>query len=82
PRPERPEFTQELEKEIPFYHARHLIKPGLTGWAQVQYPYGNSVDDALHKLQYELYYLRNQSLWLDLIIMLKTIGVVASCKGT
>lgn len=82
PRPERPEFTAELDKQIPFYNVRHLIKPGLTGWAQVEYRYGNSVDDALHKLQYDLYYLRHQSPWLDLIIGLKTIGVILGCRGT
>lgn len=75
PRPERPEFIEKLEKEIPFYQVRHLIKPGLTGWAQVNYKYGNSVKDALEKLQYDLFYLKNRSSILDFKIILKTINV-------
>ncbi len=75
PRPERPEFVEQLEKEIPFYQMRHLIKPGLTGWAQVNYKYGNTTKDALEKLQYDLFYLKNRSLILDLKIILKTINV-------
>lgn len=81
PRPERPEFVEELQKTIPFYHVRLTVKPGLTGWAQVHYDYGNSVDDALRKLQYDFYYVRYWSLWLDLYIMFKTIGVVLRFKG-
>ena len=76
PRPERPEFIKDLEKEIPFYHIRHLIKPGLTGWAQVNFKYGNTTSDALEKLQYELYYIKNRSLFLDIKIILKTINIL------
>jgi len=73
PRPERPEFTKQLEEEIPYYELRYLLKPGITGWAQLCYPYGASVQDAYQKLQFEIYYLKNRSLWLDLTIILKTI---------
>jgi lipopolysaccharide/colanic/teichoic acid biosynthesis glycosyltransferase len=82
PRPERPEFVAELQKHIPFYRSRLAARPGLTGWAQVNYPYGNSVEDALVKLQYDLYYIKHQSLYLDLLILLKTIGIVLSFQGT
>lgn len=82
PRPERPELIAELEQEIPFYRTRLVIKPGLTGWAQVQYKYGNSKEDTLVKLQYDLYYIRNRSLWLNLSILFKTIGVVLRLQGT
>ena len=73
PRPERPEFVEELKKKIPYYDIRHLIKPGLTGWAQINYRYGASIEDAQEKLQYELYYLKNRDLVMDLSIILKTI---------
>jgi len=82
PRPERPEFVAELQKRIPFYRSRLAVRPGLTGWAQVNYPYGSSVEDALIKLQYDLYYIKHQSFYLDLLILLKTIGVVLSFQGT
>lgn len=82
PRPERPEFIAQLEHEIPFYRIRLMVKPGLTGWAQVRYKYGNSVDDALMKLQYDCYYLHRWSLWLDLYIIFKTIEVLLKFKGT
>lgn len=72
PRPERPEFVQQLEKEIPHYHLRHLIRPGFTGWAQIKFRYGRSVMDSREKFQYDLYYLKNRSLFLDLGILLKT----------
>lgn len=72
PRPERPEFTEKLEKEIPYYELRNLLKPGITGWAQLKYKYGSSVEDAYHKLQYDIYYVKNRSLALDTKIMLKT----------
>ena len=72
PRPERPEFVTSLEKEIPYYELRHLIKPGLTGWAQINYRYGASLEDAYEKLQYDIYYLKNRSLLLDLAIIFKT----------
>lgn len=82
PRPERPEFIAELQEQVPFYRTRLVVKPGLTGWAQINYRYGSSVEDALMKLQYDLYYIRHQSLWLDLSIILKTLGVVLRCQGT
>lgn len=75
PRPERPEFVRVLEKEIPNYHLRHAVRPGLTGWAQVKYVYGASVDDARIKLQYDLHYIRHFTLWLDCLIMLMTVRV-------
>jgi len=81
PRPERPEFTKLLEQDIPFYNLRHLLRPGVTGWAQVMYPYGASTDDAREKLQYELYYIKNYSLLLDAAILLKTIRVVLFGQG-
>jgi len=76
PRPERPEFTKELAAEIPFYEKRHMVKPGLTGWAQIKYRYGASVDDARVKLRYDLYYVKHASLELDLHIIFRTIGAV------
>ena len=76
PRPERPEFVEQLEKRIPYYSERHLVKPGLTGWAQVSHPYGASVEDAREKLQYDLYYIKNQSPLLDATILLDTARVV------
>lgn len=81
PRPERPEFIAELEKDIPFYAERHAIKPGLTGWAQIRYPYGASVTDALEKLRYDLYYIKHHSLLFDLEITLRTIPVVIFGRG-
>ncbi len=72
PRPERPEFTKDLEQKIPLFPLRRLIKPGLTGWAQINYPYGASIEDAKNKLEYDLYYLKNQSFFLDLVILIKT----------
>jgi sugar transferase (PEP-CTERM system associated) len=81
PRPERPEFVDELEEQIPFYRARLSVKPGITGWAQVRYHYGASVEDALEKLQYDLYYVKNVSLFLDLLILLNTIQVVLFARG-
>jgi exopolysaccharide biosynthesis polyprenyl glycosylphosphotransferase len=81
PRPERPEFMADLEQNIPFYRTRLTVKPGLTGWAQVNYDYGRSVVDALEKLRYDLYYIKHQSLHLDLVIMIKTIGTILMLKG-
>lgn len=81
PRPERPEFVEVLSKEIPFFPYRHLVKPGLTGWAQVSYRYGNTVEDSLQKLQYDLYWIRNRSLLLDLKIIAKSFKVVATGFG-
>ncbi|MCS6874101.1 MAG: TIGR03013 family PEP-CTERM/XrtA system glycosyltransferase [Pyrinomonadaceae bacterium] len=81
PRPERPQFVEQLAKQIPFYEHRHLTQPGLTGWAQINYPYGSSVEDAKKKLQYDLYYIKNQSLTLDLVIVLETIKTVIFGRG-
>jgi len=81
PRPERPYFVNELAAQIPFFHARHSVKPGITGWAQVKFPYGASVEDAMSKLQYDLYYVKNHSLFLDLMILLQTAQVVVLGKG-
>jgi len=81
PRPERPEFVFELQKVIPFYMERLCVKPGITGWAQVRYRYGASVNDALQKLQYDLYYIKNLSLFLDLLILLNTVQVVLFARG-
>lgn len=77
PRPERPEFVEQLAREIPYYKQRHLVKPGLTGWAQICYPYGASIQDAWNKLSYDFYYMKNSSLILDLQILLQTIGAVS-----
>jgi len=82
PRPERPEFVARLSENLPFYRARHAVKPGITGWAQVRYPYGNSEQDALIKLQYDLFYIRHRSLALDLLILLRTLGKMISMQGT
>jgi exopolysaccharide biosynthesis polyprenyl glycosylphosphotransferase len=76
PRPERPSFVAELEQQMPFYAERHMVKPGLTGWAQINYPYGASVEDARVKLEYDLYYAKNYSPFLDLLILLQTVRVV------
>lgn len=82
PRPERPEFVESLAATIPYYQERHAVKPGLTGWAQLQYPYGASQKDALEKLRYDLYYVKNQSLLFDLVILLQTAEVVIWQKGS
>jgi sugar transferase (PEP-CTERM system associated) len=81
PRPERPYFVQDLTQKIPYYGVRHTVKPGITGWAQVRYPYGATDEDAMHKLQYDLYYVKNQSLFLDLMILFQTAQVVLWGKG-
>lgn len=81
PRPERPYFVEQLSEKIPYYNVRHSIKPGITGWAQVRYRYGASVEDAIQKLQYDLYYVKNNSLFLDIIILIETIKVVLFGKG-
>lgn len=81
PRPERPEFIEILEKEIPFYKQRLLIKPGLTGWAQINFPYGSSTEDAIQKLQYDLYYIKHRSISLDFRIILKTVAIVVGLRG-
>jgi sugar transferase (PEP-CTERM system associated) len=82
PRPERPEFVSELTQQIPYYGQRHVVRPGLTGWAQVRYSYGASKEDALEKLQYDLYYIKNLSSALDLLIIVETIKTVVMRKGT
>lgn len=81
PRPERPQFVSQLGKKIPYYDERHVVKPGITGWAQVKYPYGASIDDARSKLEYDLYYVKNHTLMLDLYVMMSTIEVVLFGKG-
>lgn len=81
PRPERPVFVEQLTELIPFYSQRHLVEPGLTGWAQVKYDYGASVEDALQKLQYDLYYIKNASLFFDIWIMLQTAKIVLFGRG-
>jgi len=81
PRPERPEFVAELEKEIPFYRTRHCVKPGMAGWGLVRQGYGASKEDALLKLQYDLYYIKHQSVWLDLVILLKTVVDTLTFRG-
>lgn len=81
PRPERPEFVSDLSEKITHYKMRHLVKPGLSGWAQINFPYGSSIDDSLQKLQYDLYYLKNRSLILEIIIILKTIMTVLKREG-
>jgi len=82
PRPERPFFIEQLKNEIPFYSQRHAVKPGITGWAQICYPYGASKEDALEKLKYDLYYIKNLSPLLDLIIIFETVKVVLFSKGS
>ena len=81
PRPERPYFVDKLTQDIPFYAVRHSVKPGVTGWAQVSYQYGSSQEDTINKLQYDLYYVKNHSLFLDLVILIETVGVVLTGKG-
>ena len=81
PRPERPQFVEELKEAIPYYDARHRVKPGLMGWAQLKYPYGASVDDARQKLKYDLYYVKNHSFFMDVLIVIQTVEVVLLGKG-
>lgn len=81
PRPERPHFVSQLAEEVPYYEQRHLIAPGLTGWAQIKYPYGASIEDARQKLQYDLYYIKNQSLMLDAIILFETVKIIMFGRG-
>jgi sugar transferase (PEP-CTERM system associated) len=81
PRPERPEFIEMLSKEIPYYGVRHMVRPGLTGWAQVRYKYGSTVADAREKLQYDLFYIKNASIGLDLLIMFQTVKTVLLRRG-
>jgi sugar transferase (PEP-CTERM system associated) len=81
PRPERPFFVEQLTAQIPYFAARHSVKPGVTGWAQVRYQYGSTVEDSQEKLQYDLYYVKNHSLFLDIIILFETVFVVLTAKG-
>ena len=81
PRPERPFFVEQLTQKIPFYAVRHSVKPGVTGWAQVRYQYGATVEDSQEKLQYDLYYVKNHTLFLDFVVLLETVGVVLTGQG-
>jgi lipopolysaccharide/colanic/teichoic acid biosynthesis glycosyltransferase len=81
PRPERPQFVEQLTREIPYFGLRHCVKPGITGWAQLRYAYGASVEDAAEKLKYDLYYVKNNSLLFDIAILLQTVEVVLFGKG-
>lgn len=81
PRPERPFFVDELTRQIPYYAVRHSVKPGVTGWAQVRYQYGATMEDSIEKLQYDLYYVKNHTLFLDLVVMFETVAVVLTGKG-
>lgn len=81
PRPERPQFVEMLEAKIPYYDVRHRVKPGLTGWAQINYPYGASDEDARSKLAYDLYYVKNWSIFLDAVILFQTARVVIWREG-
>jgi lipopolysaccharide/colanic/teichoic acid biosynthesis glycosyltransferase len=81
PRPERPEFVRLLEKKIPYFGIRHYVKPGITGWAQICYPYGDPEEDAKEKLEYDLYYLKNYCLFLDLAILMQTAQIIFLGKG-
>jgi exopolysaccharide biosynthesis polyprenyl glycosylphosphotransferase len=82
PRPERPEFVRALQQQIPFYMSRHAVKPGITGWAQIRYRYAASLEDSLEKVQYDLYYIKNLSLLLDLLIIISTVQVVMFARGS
>ena len=82
PRPERPEFVKELELLVPYYSVRHTVDPGITGWAQINYPYGATIEESFRKLEYDLYYLKNMSILLDLQILLKTVGVIILGEGS
>ena len=81
PRPERPEFVAALSEKIPYYYIRHTVKPGITGWAQVSYPYGASVEDSRMKLEYDLYYIKRMSLFFDFKVFLRTVGVILFPSG-
>ena len=81
PRPERPHFVAQLAEQIPYYEQRHLIAPGLTGWAQIKYPYGSSIEDARHKLEYDLFYIKNHTLLFDMIILFETLKIILFGRG-
>jgi len=82
PRPERPEFVKEFTNEIKYYGIRHHVKPGITGWAQICYPYGASIEDTKNKLEFDLYYMKNYSLFLDVMIIIQTVQVVLWKQGS
>ena len=81
PRPERPQLEEKLNEKIPNYKYRHIVKPGLSGWAQVNLPYGSSISDSSEKLSYDLFYIQNKSIWLDLLIFIQTIKLIFNMKG-
>jgi sugar transferase (PEP-CTERM system associated) len=81
PRPEVPQFVDDLDEKLPYYAERHMVKPGITGWAQINYPYGASIEDSRHKLEYDLYYAKNYTPFLDLLILLQTLRVVLWPEG-
>ncbi len=81
PRPERPQFVEDLEQKLPYYAERHMVKPGITGWAQINYPYGASIEDSRQKLEYDLFYAKNYSPFLDILILLQTLRVVLFPEG-
>jgi sugar transferase (PEP-CTERM system associated) len=81
PRPERPQFVDDLEGHLPYYAERHMVKPGITGWAQINYPYGASLEDSRHKLEYDLYYAKNYTPFLDILILLQTVRVLLWPEG-
>ena len=81
PRPERPKFVEELSVKIPFFNLRHIVKPGITGWAQVRHKYGNTEEDSLIKLQFDLYYIKYRSFFLDMSIIWRTVAVMLKFKG-
>ena len=81
PRPERSHFVAQLAQQIPYYEQRHLIAPGLTGWAQIKYPYGSSIEDARHKLEYDLFYIKNHTLLFDMIILCETFKIILFGRG-
>jgi lipopolysaccharide/colanic/teichoic acid biosynthesis glycosyltransferase len=81
PRPEREVFVKDLERQIPYYSTRLTVKPGITGWAQINYPYGASIEDAVEKLNYDLFYIKNMSIWMDMMIVLRTVKTVLFGRG-
>src|SRR6185312_11373560 len=81
PRPERPFFVDQFSAEIPFYRERHAVKPGISGWAQINYPYGASLEGARQKLAYDLYYVKNRTIFLDLLILVQTVRVILFPEG-
>jgi lipopolysaccharide/colanic/teichoic acid biosynthesis glycosyltransferase len=81
PRPERRIFTDELEKQIPYYQERHIIRPGMSGWSQVMYPYGSSIEDTRQKLMYDIYYIKNWDIWLEFEVLIRTVSTIFSRKG-